>query len=263
LFQILDERHLQIWLTDSSGSASGLLAEHSWNGAIRQASSDYLLVVDTNMGYNKANAVVEERLDYRVVLFADQTAQATLTLQYANRSKGDQPCDPHPRYGADYDDLINRCYWDYLRLYVPEGSQLRAATAHATSAELVITGEEQSGTVEILPRESGKAVFGSFFVLDHGQEIAKTFVYELPPGTVEETDNGWRYRLLVQKQAGTDARPLRVTVALPPGTAVESVAAEGTGQANPTVRQPEPNVVTFNSNLETDCWFEIQFRYND
>jgi hypothetical protein len=263
VFQALDERHLQIWLADASSPAAELLAEQGWDGALRPATSDYLLVVDANLGFNKANAAVQERLDYRVLVYTDGTAQATLTARHANSSSGQAACDPQPRYGADYADLINRCYWDYLRVYAPAGSQLYAATAHPVAADLLVTGERQTGAAEVLPKESGKAVFGSFFVLPHGQETETRFVYQLPSATLERQDDGWRYRLFVQKQAGTDAVPLRVTLQLPPGSSVTSFTPSDTAGGGAAVQRPEPDTVVFDVTLAKDQVFDVYFQRDE
>jgi hypothetical protein len=251
--QALDERHVLVWLADA-GPAADLLAERGWDGAIRPADGDYLMVVDTNMGFNKVNAHAQTHLNYHVKVAADGTAQATLTVRHVNPSSGDAACNPHPHYGADYDDLINRCYWDYLRVYVPGGSKLRDATAHPVAADLLISAEAQWGEAEILPQEKGKAVFASFFVLPQGQETKTHFIYQLPPATLERVEEGWRYRLLVQKQSGSKAVPLQVTLTLPPE--VNVVAAE------PAARYPEPSKVVFKTTLATDQTFEVIFNEN-
>ena len=251
VLQIMDERHLQVWLADEAGPAAELLAEQGWDGAIRQTDGDYLMVIDTNMGFNKVNVQIRPSLNYRVQVSAEGVAQATLTVRHVNPSSGDAPCNPHPHYGADYDDLINRCYWDYMRVYAPAGSQLRTATTHPIAADLLISEEQQSGEAEVLPEEKGKAVFVSFFVIPRGEEIETRFVYQLPQATLERQGGGWRYRLTVQKQAGAKAVPLQVVLDLPPGANLVS--------AEPAARQPKPGRVVFKTTLAEDQVFEVVF----
>lgn len=262
-FQVLDERHVQVWLADSAHGAVDLLAEQGWDGAVREATGDYLMVVDSNMGYNKANVAVQESLEYRVLVNADRTAQATLTVRHVHQISEGPACDHSPRYGADYDDLVNRCYWDYVRVYAPAGSQLSAATAHPVSGDLLVTGQQQAGEADVLPEESGKAVFGSFFVLPHGQQIETRFVYQLPRATLQRVDGGWRYRLLAQKQAGTHAIPLHVTLALPPGASVQSAELSEGAYSTSATHPSEPSSVVFDVTLERDWLFEVVFRFNE
>jgi hypothetical protein len=249
--QVLDERHLLVWLADSGSPAADLLAERGWDGAMRPAEGDYLQVVDSNMGYNKVNARIQPSLNYRVQIEADGTARATLTVRHVNSSQGDAPCDPLVTYRADYEELTNRCYWNYLRVYAPSGSQLQDATVHPVAASVLISGEAQPGEAEILPDEQGKAAWASFFVLPQGEETKTRFVYRLPQGTLERVGEGWRYRLLAQKQSGSRAVPLRVELVLPPGASLAS--------AQPAARQPEPARLVFNTTLTTDQEFEVVF----
>ena len=88
VLQSLDERHLQIWLADERNEAANLLSERGWDGALSDTASDYLLVADTNLGFNKVNAIVQEELDYRVLFNTGGAAQATLTIKHANPSNG-------------------------------------------------------------------------------------------------------------------------------------------------------------------------------
>jgi hypothetical protein len=150
-----------------------------------------------------------------------------------------------------------------MRVYAPAGSQLYAATAHPVSGDLLITGERQTGAVEVLPAENGKAVFSSFFVLAHGQEMETRFVYQLPSGTLQREEDEWVYRLWAQKQAGTDTIPLRVTLQLPPGSSATSVSPfdeQGDGAA---VQEPEPGSVVFDVALEKDQVFEVHFEIDE
>ena len=170
---------------------------------------------------------------------------------------GDFDCNHWPRYGVNYDDLINRCYWDFLRVYAPGGSQLVAATAHPVAADWLVTGQSQSGVAEASATENGKNVFSSFFVLPHGEETETRFVYLLPESVLERVDGGWRYRLQVQKQAGTLDIPLRVSLALPPGSEVQSVELSG------NVSSLEPDALVFDIILDKDQFFEVYFQLSE
>ncbi len=69
------------------------------------ADSDFLLVVDSNVGFNKANMLVRQRIEY-VAEEAGAGLEATLRLTYTHTAGRFEPvCDRSPRYGATYDDL--------------------------------------------------------------------------------------------------------------------------------------------------------------
>lgn len=191
LMALLAERHIQV-AVDDPGPAR-FLAERGWDGGLRPpVGSDFLAVVDSNVGFNKANAAVAQQIAYRVEPAAGGLA-ATLTLTYTHTAPaGSEPiCDRAPRYGDSYDALVHRCYWDYLRVYAPGGSELLAAEGlNRTTAEA---------------GERGATVFAGDFSLQPGDQHVVTLRYRLPAAVPADP-----YRLTVRKQAGTLAVPLAI-----------------------------------------------------
>jgi hypothetical protein len=188
---MLDGRHLQVAVDDPA--LAKILAEQGWDGSLHPpAEGDFLAVVDSNVGFNKANAAVTEAIAYRVEP-ANGALDATLTLTYTHTAPaGAEPiCDRSMRYGDSYDEIINRCYWDYLRVYVPGGSELLEATG------LNRPVSEQG--------EHGTTVFAGSFSLRPGDQHDVTLRYRLPEDIPLSP-----YRLFVRKQAGTLAPPLTV-----------------------------------------------------
>ena len=203
----LDERHLLIYSQEPE--AQSILGAMGWDGALRPYNSDYLMVVDSNVGFNKVNPNVEQTIDYEVELEGAGGATATLTLGYRHLVEKPMPaCVHESRYGDSYLDLLERCYWDYVRIYVPAGSEARQ-----------VLGAD--GDVEIY-EEAGRTVIATSFLLETGQarQIQVTYRPHLPNTTSP-------YDLLVQKQPGTDAVPLRVRVALPGGAQPVDVSPPG------------------------------------
>jgi hypothetical protein len=49
------------------------------------------------------------------------------------------------RYDPVYEQMMDRCYWDYLRVYVPQGSRLLDATRIPVPGEVLFSGEGESG----------------------------------------------------------------------------------------------------------------------
>ncbi len=197
----MDERHIQMYFHDAA--AQDLLVAGGWDGALRETPGDYLLALDTNMGYNKVNLHVEKRIDYSVALAQGAAPQATLVITYENHSAPRPDCVFGPSIRASYDEMARDCYWNYLRIYMPSGSRLLSA--------------EGVTETEALADEKGKSVLGTFFMVPAASARTVRFVYSLP-------DWGMKgYQLAVQKQAGSIAVPVRVCLTWPEGMRMAAV----------------------------------------
>ncbi len=250
MMRIMDERHGQIWLANPQ--AQSVFHRQGWDGAVQSPAGDFLLSVETNMGFNKMSAAVETNLNYRVDLSNLDKITAAITLTQTNLATGDAPCNHVPRYGKDYWDMMDRCYWNYWRVYVPSGSTLIDATPHAVSGEYLLLGEDFPATMDELSDVTGKSGWGTLVFIPRGETVSSRVVYQLPPTVIFQADDGWHYRLTVQKQAGTQAIPMQVQVILPPNRSVLSVS-------------PSPQMVSgakldFTLALTTDRKIEVIFR---
>ena len=103
-------------------------------------------------------------------------------------------CSSKSEYGEVYTDMIERCYFDYVRLYVPLGSEL-----------ISIQGVTED-SVTSQPGERGTQVLAGYFVLEPGRQHTVTFRYRLPAAITRDD-----YRLVVQRQSGTRPLPLEIS----------------------------------------------------
>ena len=254
LHRVLEERHLLVYLHDPVSAE--LLAERGWDGRLQAGAGDYLMVVDSNVGFNKVNPNVRQEITYAVDLTDAGHPQGETRIVYHNDSvPDDEACRQEARYGRSYEDMMNRCYWDYVRVLVPSGSQLISATpAPLPEGALARTFrgvQEPMDTVAVEPGESETVTFGAFFVIAGGESREMTFAYDLPPSVVQRNGTQSRYRLSVQKQAGTHALPLQVRIRLPSG------ARAVTSRPKPTsIDQDE---LIYELSLQTDRRVELQY----
>lgn len=249
-----DQRHLQIYMRDPEVAA--VLAKTGWDGSqASRAGQDYLLVVDTSLGFNKVSAAIELATTYDVVLVDDSTGQATVTLNYQHiypALSGQDSCTPGTVYfqGIQYEDLINDCYWNYVRVYTPPGSQLIQATSHPVSAEYLLSGRPWDGQAQVVTSEPTPfTVFANFLLVSQGQAATTNFTYQLPEGIVQHEGGKNHYILEVHKQAGSQNQALTVTVTLPPQARFE--------KAFPAATSVEGQTITFTSDLQQDQTFEV------
>ncbi len=253
LWQILEERYLLIYLQEPA--AASWLHAQGWDGALRPVEGDYLMVVDASLGFNKVNPRIKRALEYQVALRADGSAQAVLAVDYQHTGRGNgSVCHQRATYTegerVTYESLMEGCYWNYLRVYVPEGSHLYIASRHPTPAEYLLRGVAAAGEAEVLPVEGDKAVFAQFFVVERGQALETRFYYDLPR-VAHSSEGQWRYALLVQKQPGTDGTPVSLTIALPPGAQLLA--------ATPPPRVIDGESLTFALELDTDTIVEVTY----
>lgn len=192
VYEALEGRHLQVALDEPTARA--FFAERGWDGGLRPVDNeDYLAVIDSNLGFNKANLFVTQHADYRVAREGDGlVATVTLTYDHTAPAAAGMVCERVAEYDATYEDMGRRCYWNYLRVYAPGGSALiEASGLNETATE---------------PGERGTTVFSGDFTLKPGGQQVVTLRYRLPSSVTSAP-----YRLLARKQAGTAANPLTVT----------------------------------------------------
>jgi hypothetical protein len=230
LDQALREKHLLI--ASSHAAWTQALAPLGWDGALRAQPGDLLAVIDANVGFTKASAIVERQADYQVSLGQDGSAAAYVSLVYHHTSqKAITACQITPRYDPVYTDMMDRCYWDYVRLVVPKEATLRAAPHIIVPAAAMLRGEATTGQVDTEELPTGALAWGQLFLLAPGETAALDFAYELPAGTAaRQADGSWLYRLHLPKQPGTDHRPWQVTVRLPDGARLSSSTPPATAQ---------------------------------
>lgn len=169
------EKHVLFYFKDDKVQQ----AMESFNiaGRIRDYDGDYLHINDTNFAGAKSNLYVQEEVEFTV----DKTGEGTtnhLVIKYKNPQK--------------YDGWLNGPYRDWLRIYVPKGSTL----VDSTGSEVSVTTYE----------ENGKTVFEGFFILRPEGLTQLSFTYKAP---TQFKDN---YRILIQKQPGTDGHLYKVQV---------------------------------------------------
>ena len=205
----LNSRAVQIWVVDQN--AGSQLAELGWDGSLHvPEEGDFVALVDSNLGYNKVDNIIKRSMDYAVSWPSgpQEPAIATLKMTYTHPLPvADHECNVYPRYGKEYDDLVARCYFNYIRLYVPMGSTL-----------ISVDGAEPE-TVSERRGEKNTQVFSAYSIVEDGTEKTITFVYELPARIMADS-----YHLLLQRQSGTEPLPLTINI---DGTAQSTVVVDG------------------------------------
>ncbi len=248
LMDALHRRHIQLYIEDPI--VHGILAVRGWDGSLSSSADDFLALAEANVGYNKASALVDRAVFYQVDL-REILPQAEVTVRYRHLSDRDNDCRPELRYDAIYGDMMHRCYWAHLRLYVPSGAVLIDGSLSPIPRDLVFGQVAWVGVPQV-SEDHGHAVLSQALLLPTAGEKVLEFRYILPSDVVRhEADGSATYRLVLRKQAGTARLTGRVTLLLP-GNAVVLDA-----QPHAAVVQDGTVVTEFNS--EGDV--EIVLRY--
>lgn len=210
-----------------------------WDGAVRSAEGDYVMLADSNIGGGKTDGSIAVDVAHRAEVQADGSVVDTVRVTRTHRGT---PGDP-------FTGVTNV---DYLRLYVPEGSELLAASGFSPDVEQQLKDplpgslrdpdvaaaedgalrDEVSGTR--ITRELGKTAFGNWVVLPVGESRTVELRYRLPRKLwAPATRADWlgkllgaspspyaAYQLVVQAQPGTTDRRFSHELALPDSASV-------------------------------------------
>lgn len=160
------------------------LVKQNWAGQARAASSDYLWVIDANLGAFKSDAVVDKQTNYRVYKSGNDWL-AELKLTY--------------KHNGGFDWRTTR-YQTYTRVYVPSGSQLISQSGYKDPATT--------------SQELEKTVFGGFVVVEPKKTKEIKLVYRLSDSVAKQLNQG-QYDLLLQKQPGRQRTSLAIELNLP------------------------------------------------
>lgn len=252
LHKALTQKHVQIYVRDPGVAAA--LDRLNWDGRLEMPEGgDGLMVVDSNMGFNKVGPFIDSELTYAITLDEAGSGVAEATLAYAHTYEGEAECDqgiPYER--LTYADLMHVCFWNYVRLYAPAGSTLLEGSDHQTPASAFGFSEGWTGGAATAEDDLASfSVFANFFLLAPGERLETRFRYELPT-VVTPVAEGEMYRLKLIRQPGVAPRATTVIVHAPPGAEVVS--------ATPAPADNDGHSVTFTATPETDLTFTLIYR---
>lgn len=221
------QKELQIYARDPEINA--VLHAVGWDGRLTPPNqSDYLLIVDQNMGFNKANLYVEKDITYAVTLHEDLTGTASLQINYFHNGAAKEPVactqteigDVYFADDTNYETLANLCYWNYIRVYTPQDAALLDSSLHEIPAEALVRKRDWSARFTVITDLAGWRVFGNLIRVPLQQSETVFLRYQLPQ-VVQETEPGlFEYRLQLIKQAGTPDEEAVVQITLPEGYGV-------------------------------------------
>ncbi|PIW37229.1 MAG: hypothetical protein COW24_01310 [Candidatus Kerfeldbacteria bacterium CG15_BIG_FIL_POST_REV_8_21_14_020_45_12] len=216
----LEEKDMLVFMNDSEIQKK--FTGQDWSGELKYTDRDYLNVVHANIAGGKTDGVVEEAISHTANIQSDGSVIDNVTLTRVHKGKS-----------GDLFTGVNNS--EYIRFYIPEGSQLisvsgfdkidpalfkePAADAEADAELVRISGEithDKDRNVDFNV-EYNKQVIGGWVVTSPGESSTVSLEYRLPFTLVN--DQLWssadHYSLLVQKQPGSFGDFLSTTIKLP------------------------------------------------
>ncbi len=250
-----DEKHLQIYMRDPA--AATLLAGLGWDGRLSPPNQDALMVVETNVNYNKTNLLIERQTAYSVDLRDVDEITAVLTVTYTHTGDGStavcKQAESMSKYGEkSYLALADDCYLTYLRVYAPAGAELTDSSRHTVSDEMLLSQEKWSSKADSFNEQEGFNTFSNLLVVPRGGTVESWFAYDLPTAVVTEEDGIRNYQLALYKQAGLHAEPVQIHLQLPDGAELL--------QSSITPSQQDDDNLQFDLILDTDIILTITYR---
>lgn len=224
LIHNLQAGHVLLYRQDAA--AQSLLERSGLDGGIH-FQSDGVAWVDSNLGFNKVDAVLQRALQYTVDWSRFPDGQGEIQMTYRHPLQVQVPCRHEARYGQQgrYAEMTERCYWDFWRLVVPDQIPLLSATETPVPGEWLLSGIPWAGGTTIEKGPAGSHVLEGFFVLPPGRQLTLTVHTRLPATLLEALPGGWwRYRLTLRKQPGLRALPARVVLIPPEGYQVRATS---------------------------------------
>jgi hypothetical protein len=215
---LLRSGHLMVYFNNPKLQA--LLSQYELDNAVASQGGDFVYWVDSNIGFNKVDAVVKRSLRYEVDLTDLAQPKARLVMKFVHPLETQVVCEHISSYGEDiaYSNMLERCYWDYWRVYRPQGSQVTTANLASIPSEWLINGQSWQGPLDQESDLPGFSMAGGMMVLPtySAQEIA--LAYNLPKEVIEIREGIYYYQLELVKQLGLNELPIALKILIPQGS---------------------------------------------
>ena len=248
LAEALAQKDILFYFSDSALQKT--FTTQGWSGEILATDKDYLNVINTNINGFKTDKMIDQKISLQTEIQSDGSLIDTVKITRTHNG-GQTPYD-----------WYNQVNSDYLRVYVPLGSQLISARgqtleinkapidyqkqgfktdANVAAQEQGLKIDPDSGTQ--IFEESGKTVFGNWVYVSPGKTVEITYQYLLPfKINYQAEDAVWG--LLVQKQAGSKISSLETAITFPENPKIK--------WQYPETLKIDGNTIKFSGELEKD-----------
>lgn len=234
LIEALTQRHVMIYVPDQS--AENVINLLGWSGAqIAPDSTDYLLVADTNLS-NKSNNSVIRSMTYDVEIHPDQSRLSNLRVRYDyfdSVAKNDPAINPQYHGPVDYKTLT--------QIYLPDNVNVL---------------EEDNLKQSSVNKWENYTLVVSRVDVDYDTSERIQLSYETP-AIQESPESFYKYRLLIQKQPGSQVQNVNLQIKLPKNASIISLSPAV--DASYELEQP---ILDYRLQLASDQSVEVVYSLN-
>ena len=206
----LREKH--ILLHSFEKEVQEVISKRGWSGEIAETAKDYLMVINTNINGYKTDGIIDEKIFHNSEIMPNGTIINTVRIKRTHNG-GD----------SEY-EWWNKVNSNYMRVYVPKGSELISVSGQTrefieppldyeklgfekdediSAQEEGMVIDEETGTR--IYEEGNKTVFANWTYVSPKETMEIEYVYRLP-FRVDLNENSEQidsYSLLAQKQPGS------------------------------------------------------------
>ncbi len=199
---LLESGHLMVYFNDAVLQAA--LQRINLDGTVNYSGGDFIYWVDSNIGFNKVDQVIQRKLIYEVDLSDLHNLKAELTMIFDHPIKQDVECVHEASYGQEiaYQNMVERCYWDYWRFYRTPESVLTNAEMSMVPGKWLLNGQDWKGTIDQGWAFNSIPETGGLMVLQTNSAQTIKFDYSLPLEILNFDQGAIHYKLQIGKQLG-------------------------------------------------------------
>ncbi|MFH1769153.1 MAG: DUF4012 domain-containing protein [Parcubacteria group bacterium] len=242
LLESVEQKHVLAYFDNSHLQETAEI--NKFSGEVIDVPHDYIQVVISNIKGAKTDAVTENAYQLDSVLNEDGSVEHTLIINRVHNGG-------HSKYG-----FYNQTNNAYIRVYVPENAQIISAKDVTSNdheplvdydalgfkmdPDLAEIEDSKTSPIEDLEvfTESGKRVFGFWLDTEPQDSSVASITYKIP----NALENSKDYRLLWQKQSGSVADNMHVTLRLPDGRHVLNVSPNVQSIGNNLIYQSDLSI---------------------
>ena len=194
IYKELQNGQILIWMKDKDVEQE--ILEKGWGGGLGNYGGDYLYIVESNLGANKANCCVQRMITQDLQL-DEHVIREKLTIKWTNTSEFSDP-KPPVFWGGNY--------VDYLRIILPKSARIQSVMAESkllVEKPLDYQYGIQDDRYQVEEKDRFK-IIGFWAVVLAQQSLTIQASYQLPDANYSS--------ILVKRQPGIESFPYKLIV---------------------------------------------------